>query len=122
MSVLGWLMLVINSLAAAPMGMTGMPHSHSMHATVAAVSEPHCHHQVEVAPAKPAGFCCGDQAGCCGGPTSHHCACAVLCVTALPPAMARGLATTAITAGYVMPLQINTPTLATTPPLRPPAV
>jgi hypothetical protein len=119
MGVLAWLMLVINSLAAAPMGMTGVPHSHAMHTTVAAVSE-HCHHHV--AANKAARSCCDDQAGCCGGMTGHSCNCAAMCSTTLPPATAVVLASATITASYAMPLPSSAPALNTAPPLRPPAV
>ena len=118
MSVLAWLMLVINSLAAAPMGMTEVPHSHPMHATVAAASE-HCHHDIA---AKAARSCCDDQAGCCGGMTGHSCNCAAMCSTTLPPAAAVVLTSVAITASYAMPLPSSAPSLNTAPPLRPPAV
>lgn len=118
MGVLAWLMLVINSLAAAPMGMTGVPHSHAMHATVAAVSE-HCHHHVAV---KGSRSCCDDQAGCCGGMMGHTCNCAAMCSTTLPPEPAVALISTAITARYALPLPSSAPSLNTAPPLRPPAV
>ncbi|UJJ58300.1 MULTISPECIES: hypothetical protein [Rhodanobacter] len=118
MGMLAWLMLVINSLAAAPMGMTGGPHSHPMHATVAAVSE-HCHHHVAV---KASRSCCDDQAGCCGGMTGHTCNCAAMCSTTLPPGPAVALISTAITARYALPLPSSAPSLNTAPPLRPPAV
>ena len=119
MGVLAWLMLVINSLAAAPMGMTGMPHSHPMHTTVAAASE-HCHHHV--AANKAARSCCDDQAGCCGGMTGHTCNCAAMCSTTLPPEPAVALVSAAITARYAMPLPSSAPSLNTAPPLRPPPV
>lgn len=119
MGVLAWLMLVINSLAAAPMGMTGVPHSHPMHTTVAAVSE-HCHHHA--AANKAARSCCDDQAGCCGGMTGHNCNCAAMCGTTLPPEPAVVLVSAAVTARYAMPLPSSAPSLNTAPPLRPPAV
>jgi hypothetical protein len=119
MGVLAWLMLVINSLAAAPMGMMGMPHSHPMHTTVAAASE-HCHHHV--AANKTTRSCCDDQAGCCGGITGHTCNCAAMCSTTLLPAPAVVLISTAIPARYAMPLPRSAPALNTAPPLRPPAV
>jgi hypothetical protein len=118
MGVLAWLMLVINSLVAAPTGMTGDPHSHPLHATVAAASE-HCHHPAAATGSQP---CCGDQAGCCGGMTAHACTCAAMCGTTLPPAAAVVLIPAAITASYAMPLPSSAPSLITAPPLRPPAV
>jgi hypothetical protein len=118
MGVLAWLMLVINSLAAAPMGMTGAPHSHAMHATVAAASE-HCHHHAAV---KASRSSCDDQAGCCGGMAGHACTCAAMCSTAVPPAAAVVLTSATITVGYAMPLPSSAPSLNAAPPLRPPAV
>lgn len=119
MGVLAWLMLVINALAAAPMGMTGGSHSHPMHASVAAASE-HGHHQMVIN--KASGSCCEDQAGCSGGVAGHACSCTAMCGTTLLPAVAAVLIPTAITAGYAMPLPGSTPSLNTAPPLRPPAV
>jgi hypothetical protein len=116
--VLAWLMLVVNSLAAAPMGMAGMPHSHVMQATVAAAGE-HGHHDVAVQASRS---CCDDQDGCCGGMTGHTCNCAAMCSTTLPPVAAGVLASVAITASYAMPLPSSAPSLNTAPPLRPPAV
>ena len=118
MGALAWLMLVINSLAAAPMGMMGSPHSHVVHTTIAAVSE-HCHHHVAV---KGSRSCCDDQAGCCDGITGHGCNCAAMCSTTLPPAAAVIMASVATTARYAMPLPSSAPSLNTAPPLRPPAV
>ena len=118
MGVLAWLMLVINSLAAAPMGMTGVPHSHAMHAPVAAASE-HCHRHTAV---KGSRSCCDDQVGCCGGMTGHTCNCAAMCSTTLPPAATVVLTSAAIPVRYAMPLPSSAPSLNTAPPLRPPAV
>lgn len=119
MGALAWLMLVINSLAAVQLGMTGMSHAHPVHATVAAVSGQHCHqHRV----AKGSRSCCDDLAGCCDGMTGHTCHCAAMCSTTLPPGPAVVLATAAITARYAMPPPLSAPSLNTAPPLRPPAV
>jgi hypothetical protein len=118
MGVLAWLMLVINSLAAAPMSMAGVPHSHPMHATVAAVSE-HCHHHVAVEGSRSR---CDDEAACCGGMTGHGCHCVAMYSTTLPPEPVVVLASAAITVGYAMPLPSSAPSLNTAPPLRPPAV
>jgi len=118
MGMLAWLMLVINSLAAAPMGMSGMPQSHPMRTTVAAVSEP-CHHPVA---ARMSRSCCGDQAGCCDGMAGHACTCTALCNTTLPPAAGGVLTAVALTASYAMPLPVSAPSLNTSPPLRPPEI
>ena len=118
MGVFAWLMLVINSLAAAPMGMTGIPHSHPMHATIAVASE-HCHHDATI---KASRSCCDNQAGCCNGMTGHACHCAVMCSTTLPPATAVVPASVAMTASYAISLPGSAPSLNTAPPLRPPAV
>src|SRR5574337_98035 len=118
MGLLAWLMLVVNSLAAAPMGMSGVPHSHPVHATVAAASE-HCHHNVAVTQARSS---CGDQAGCHGDMTEGSCHCAAMCSTTLPPATAVVLAAVATSDAYALPLPSSAPSLHTAPPLRPPAV
>lgn len=108
---LAWLMLVINSLAAAPMGMTGVPHSHPMHATVAEVCE-HGHHDVVVKASR----------SCCGGMTGHACHCAAMCSATLPPAAVVVLVSVSITNSYAMPPPSSASSLNTAPPLRPPAV
>ncbi|MGY3040663.1 hypothetical protein ACVWWQ_002286 [Rhodanobacter sp. TND4EL1] len=118
MGVLAWLMLVINSLAAAPMGMTGVPHSHAMQTAVAATSE-HCHPDVAVKASRPS---CGDQAGCHGGMTEGSCHCAAVCGTTLLPATTVVLASAATRARYAMPLPSSAPSLHDAPPLRPPAI
>jgi hypothetical protein len=118
MGVLAWLMLVVNSLAAAPMGMTGIPPFHPAHATVAVASE-HCHHQAAVAGPRS---CCDDQAGCCGDMMGHACNCSAMCSTTLPSAAAVVLTSSTITVRYAMPLPLGAPSLNTAPPLRPPAV
>ncbi len=117
MGMLAWLMLVINSLAAAPMGMMGAPHSHAMYAAVAATTA-HCHHDMAV---KQSRHSCGDQAACHGGMTEGTCHCAAMCSTTLPPATAVVLASTVTSNRYAMPLPGGAPSLNTAPPLRPPA-
>jgi hypothetical protein len=118
LGMLAWVLLVVNSLAAAPMGMAGVPRSHPVHITVAVVSE-HCHHHVASNGSRP---CCDAQHGCCGGATGHACHCAAMCNSTLPPATVVVLAAVAMTARYAMPLSVMAPSLNTAPPLRPPAV
>lgn len=118
MAVLAWLMLVVNSLAAAPMGMTGVPHSHAMQTTMTAVSE-HRHHR---AAAMGATSCCDDHAGCCDGMAGQACHCAAMCSTTLLPGPAVVVASTEAASVYAVPLPLRAPSLDTAPPLRPPAV
>jgi hypothetical protein len=118
MGVLAWLMLVINSLAAAPMDMTGVAHSHAMHVTVAAVSE-HGHHHVAVHGSRS---CCDNHDGGQSGLMDYTCHCAAMCSTTLLPSATVVLTSVAITGSYTMPLARSAPSLNTAPPLRPPAV
>ena len=117
MGVLAWLMLVINSLAGAPMGMAEGAYAHSMHATATATNE-HNHHR-----AAPDHESCGDDQGhACGGMTGMTCHCVAMCSTALPMAEVAVLAPIATTVSYATLLPDNAPSLDTAPPLRPPAV
>jgi len=118
MGVLAWLMLVVNSLAAAPMSMTGMPHAQAMQSAMVAASE-HGQHDMAV---KHAASSCGDQAGCHGSVTDGSCHCAAVCGTTLLPATTVVLASAATRAGYAMPLPSSAPSLHDAPPLRPPAI
>ena len=127
MGALAWLMLVINSLAAAPLGMTGMPHAHPVHATAAAVGGPAISgpavigHVQQVVPMAAPASAGADHADCCGGPDTRHCACAAICATALAPMAVVALTPLATTTIYAIPLRLSPPSLATAPPLRPPA-
>lgn len=115
-AVLAWLMLVINTVTAAPMGLTAAPPLLSMHATVAAVGA-HCDH---AAPVEPPHSCCDDQADGHGAAYAY-CGCLATCVAVLPSA-AVDLAATAITATYASAPVAAAPLLASAPPLRPPQI
>ncbi|WP_449423267.1 hypothetical protein [Rhodanobacter lindaniclasticus] len=117
MGLLAWAMLVVNALAAAPMGMTGGPHLHATQAAIAAAGE-HGHHHAAV---KASQSGCGDQAGCCDGMDGHTCQCAAMCSTTMPPAMVVVPTAIAMTTSYATPLPGSAPSLNTAPPLRPPA-
>ncbi|HEY8329068.1 MAG TPA: hypothetical protein VIO59_11565 [Rhodanobacter sp.] len=116
MGVLAWLMLVVNSLAAAPPQMAGMPQAHAMTAPMAAVGT----HPDQVGSMTTAAFTGADPVDCCGQLVAHHGACAAICITALTPAAAVALTPVASTAAYAMPRRISPPSLVTAPPLRPP--
>ena len=124
LGVLAWLLLVVNSLAAAPLGMMNGLHAHTLHAAVATVSQ-----RVPVAaPAMAASAscaghsCCNDQAGCCDGLTAHGCSCAAMCSSSLPPESLMALAPATIRTTYAIPPALSAPSLHAAPPLRPPAV
>jgi len=138
MGALAWLMLVINSLGAAPLGMAGMTHAHAMAVTMTAVGGPaiaepavvgpavggpavgrHVHQTAPMAAIAPSD---ADHADCCGTPGTRHCACAAICASALAPMTATTLTPLAMATIYAIPSRISPPSLATSPPLRPPAV
>lgn len=117
MGVLAWLMLVVNSLAAAPPQMAGMSQAHAMTAPMATVGT----HADQVGPMTAAMTAGADPVDCCGQLAAHHGACAAICITALTPAAAVALTPLALTAAYAMPRRISPPSLVAAPPLRPPA-
>lgn len=117
MGVLAWLMLVVNSLAAASPQMAGMSQAHAMTAPMAVVSA----HADQVGPMTAAMSTGADPVDCCGELVAHHGACAAICTTALTPAAAVALTPVALTAAYAMLRRISPPSLVTAPPLRPPA-
>jgi len=122
MVVLAWLMLVVNSLAAAPLGMAA---GHASHTALAVVA----HAPPVSPPAMPAVHasyddrsCCNGQAGCCDGLTAHGCSCAVMCSASLPPESLMTLTPAGIGLTYALPPSLSAPSLHAAPPLRPPAV
>ncbi|MCX7514254.1 hypothetical protein [Frateuria sp. STR12] len=115
--LLAWLMLVVTSLAAAPLGM-GSAYAHSVHEATAAVGEP-LHHGLSHVPSHD---CCEQHDGCCGHATAHVCGCVGMCASALAPMPASLLTASAVSAGYGHPTRIHAPTLPAAPPLRPPSV
>lgn len=125
LGVLAWLMLVVNSLAAAPLGMTAGLHAHAPHAALAVVA-----HAAPVStPAMPAVHascddrsCCNGQVGCCDGLTAHGCSCAAVCSTSLPPVSLMALVPAAMGTSYALPPVLSAPSRHAAPPLRPPAV
>jgi hypothetical protein len=122
LSVLAWLLLVVNAVAAAPLGMRAMPPVHAMPASVATGSA-HGHHVAPVAVAA-ASACCADvdHADGCVDMTGQHCTCAAMCGTALAPMTVLALVPVALTTTYAVPLRSSLPALMPAPPLRPPAV
>lgn len=117
MSALAWLMLVVNSLNAAPIGSAGQLHSLPMQSAVAEANED-CLSHVAV---KGSESCCDVHAGCCGGMTTHACHCAAMCST-VPPATAVALVSVATSRSCALLLVSSAPSLNIAPPLRPPAV
>ena len=123
MSVLAWLMLVIQSVAAAPMSMPMASHAQAEHPMVAAAAAHaahgmHCHH---AATSTATDSCCHHSADCCNGAVGQ-CACAAMCATALLSRAALMPASMALTATYAMPSGMTAPSGTNEPPLRPPAV
>ena len=121
LGALAWLLLVINSLAATPLGMAA---GHGSHTALAAVA----HAAPVPTPAMPAVHascddrsCCNDQAGCCDGLTAHGCSCAAVCSSSLPPASLMALAPAVMGTSYALPRVLGAPSRHAAPPLRPPA-
>ena len=123
LGALAWLLLVINSLAAAPLGRMGGPQAHPLHAAVVTLSQ-RGHLAAPAAVPTSAGCadrsCCNDQAGCCDGLTLHGCSCAAMCSASLPPEPLITLAPAGIGRTYALPPSISAPSLHAAPPLRPP--
>ncbi len=109
MGVLAWLMLVVSSLSAAPMGMTGSSDALSVNATVTAVIQ---HSRSDAG---------ADLVTCCGGNATQACHCVAMCSATLPSLMAIVPAPSELTVSYGMLLTDGAPSLVTTPPWRPPA-
>lgn len=121
MGVLAWLMLLVNAVAAAPMGMHAMAGADAMEAT-SAVIDVHCHDAASMPMAAGNDAGCADRTDCCGGMAGNQCTCAAMCATALAPIMAVATDPIALAAIYAMPRLLDAPALAAAPPLRPPAV
>jgi len=124
LGVLAWLMLVVNSLAAAPLGMAAGRHADAPHAALVVAQAVHI-----PTPAMPVAAasaddrpCCNAPADCCDGLTAHDCCCAAVCTSSLPPSSLMALAPAAIDTTYALQRAISAPSLHTAPPLRPPAV
>ena len=122
LGALAWLLLVINSLAAAPLGMAAGSASHNAPAPAAVA-----HAAIVATPAMLAAHarcdddsCCDKQAGCCDGLAAHGCSCAAMCSASLPPESLITLAPAAIGRSYALPPSLSAPSLHAAPPLRPP--
>lgn len=116
LGLLAWLMLVITSLAAAPLGMAST-HTHAMHAATAAVGEPMHHGSNHV----PSHDCCAAHIHCCGTPAGHVCGCVGMCASALPPTPAGPVPGALMAVVHPWPLRVHAPSAPTAPPLRPPS-
>jgi hypothetical protein len=116
MALLAWLMVVVTSLTAAPLGAVRHP-AHAARTTVVTADEC-CHHDTHAKTAQS----CTDHVGGCGGSGGHACGCAAMGASMLPSVVA------SIATAMIVALRYGTPdpgrALAsmTAPPLRPPAV
>jgi len=119
MGVLAWLMLVVNAVAAAPMGMHAMAGGAAIAATSAAV-DVHCHDTASMPMVAGNDASCTDRTDC--GMAGNQCTCSAMCATALAPIMVVATDPIALAAIYAMPRLLDAPALAAAPPLRPPAV
>lgn len=116
MGIFAWLMLVVTSVAAAPMGMQAQDAQSIQAAT--SISGVHCHND------GLAGDSAADvhqRADCCGGQAVPGCHCPAMCVSAVPATLTM-LATVRLSISYRMPPQIVAPAPNSAPPLRPPLV
>src|SRR3546814_11056790 len=102
MGWLAWLMLVVNVVAAAPMGMHAMAGADAMEAT-SAVIDVHCHDAASMPMAAGNNAGCTERTDCCGGMARNQCTCAALRVAAPAPIMAAASDPTAGVAVYAMP-------------------
>jgi hypothetical protein len=118
MGALAWLMLVITSLAAAPLDM-GRAHAHAMDGLTAAVGEP-LHHQGQSQ--APSHDCCAQHDGCCGHQAGHACGCVGMCASAVPPTPASLIAAWTGRSLYDRAMRVHAPSVVAAPPLRPPSV
>ena len=114
--MLAWLMLVLSSLGAAPLGMAHAHAAPGLDADAMASEPAHpgmahtlsrddCNHAHD--------HCCGDAPG-------HVCGCAGLCASAVPALPAGALTALPVTLAYAPPLRVRAPSTPRVPPLRPP--
>src|SRR3546814_8418076 len=104
-------MLVVNVVAATPMGMHAMAGADAMEAT-SAVIDVHCHDAASMPMAAGNNAGCADRTDCCGGMAGNQCTCAAMCAAALAPIMATAIDPTAFAAIYAMPRLLDAPALA----------
>jgi hypothetical protein len=117
---MAWLMLVVTSLGAAPMG-TGHSHGPAVDAVTATASEPSHHGLAHHDPTHASSHeCCGQQAGDPGAATGHACGCIGMCASAVLPAPAGVVMDSWVSTDYAQPARLNAPSTLTSPPLRPP--
>lgn len=115
MAWLAWLILVINPVYGAPLGMMHGVHSSTPPVAHAAQVSEHCHHAAPVKADRSGG---GDHDTGCKG-AGHACQCAATCCSLLPTAMA-GLAPTVLSSILWSPRRVAAPRSGNSPPLRPP--
>lgn len=120
LSVLAWLMLVVQAVPAMPTvpAASAMPASMSMgtamHGDAAAASCDHATGRATAAPATP------DHDSCCGGAASLHCRCAAMSAPALLPMPSLTVAANLLLARIAGRQAPSAPRPPALPPLRPP--
>ena len=121
LGVLAWLMLVVNSLAVAPLSMAAghvfHPATPAVHAAPASTSA-----MLAVRASGDDGSCCSTHPACCSGLAGHGCSCAAACSASLPPGALMALASAGIGSTYALLPSLSAPSRQAAPPLRPPAV
>ncbi|UGB39533.1 hypothetical protein [Frateuria soli] len=121
LGLMGWLMLVISSLAAAPAGM-GQIHEPPMQAATAMADgssqglahDDHAHASSH--------DCCDQHGDDPGSVSGQACGCVGMCASAVPPMAPGVLMASWVSGGYAQPLRLRAPSAPVSPPLRPPSV
>ncbi len=122
LGVLAWLLLVINSLAAAPPGMAAGHVSHPARVAAAHAAPVSMPAMLAAHASCDDDSCCNKHAGCCDGVTAHGCSCAAMCSASLPPGSLIAMAPAGLGHIYALLPSLSAPSLHAAPPLRPPAV
>ena len=116
MGVLAWLMLVVTSVAASPMGMHAQDAQPMQMATSIAGS--HCH---DGEPASDSAAHLHQQPDCCGSQAMPGCHCAAMCAGAVPTTLTM-IAAMRLSTSYHRSPRIVALSPNSAPPLRPPLV
>ncbi|MEO7198667.1 MAG: hypothetical protein ABIY56_00445 [Dokdonella sp.] len=116
MGVLAWLMLVVTSVAAAPMGMQAQDAQPIQATTSITGTNAHCH---DGGPASDSAAHLHHQPDCCGSQAMPGCHCAAMCASAVPTTLTM-IAAVRLSTSYRMPPRIVAPAPNSAPPLRPP--
>ena len=116
MGVLAWLMLVVTSVTAAPMGMQAQDAQPMQAATSITGTSAHCH---DDGPANDSVVSVHHHADCCGSHVAAGCQCPAMCVSVVPTTLTM-IAAVRLSTRYRMPPRIVAPAPTSAPPLRPP--